>query len=157
MPKTALHFLDNLLFVHVRSEETDGHFGMVEFIGPSGDQPPPHVHHKQDEGFYVIEGEVTLFFPDSEIVLGPGDFMRAPRGVPHTYRVTSEQSARWLVMSIPGGFERFVEEYGEPTTDLALPEHTPPDIERIRVLGEKQGIDLLGPPGLLPKDLPHRD
>jgi quercetin dioxygenase-like cupin family protein len=154
--KTALHFLDNLLFIHLRSDEVDGQVGMVEFIGPPGDGAAPHVHNLHHECFYVVEGELTMFFPDREVVLEQGEFIRAPQGVPHTFRVTSDTNARWFIWSVPGGFEGFAEEYGELTDDLTLPEHTPPDIERMKTLSAKYGIEVLGPPGMLPKDLPPR-
>lgn len=155
-PKAVLHFLDNLLLVHARGDENGGHFGLIEFLGPPGDQAPPHVHHDHDEGFYVTEGEVTLYFPDREVVLQPGEYLCTPKGVAHTYKVTSPTNARWLIMSIPGGFEKFVEDYGEPADDLDLPEHTEPDVERLIALGEKQNIEVLGPMGMLPKDLANR-
>lgn len=153
-PKAALWLLKNLLLIHIRGDETEDHFSLTEFWGPPGDQPPPHVHNKQDEGFYVLEGEITLFLPDREILIRKGEFCNAPRGVPHTYRVTSETEARWLITSVPAGIEKFLEEYGEPADELRLPDAKPPDIERLIETSGKQDIEVLGPPGVLPKDLP---
>jgi quercetin dioxygenase-like cupin family protein len=152
-PKAALWFLQNLLLVLVRGKENGGHLGLIEFLGPPGDQPPPHVHNAQDEGFYVIEGEVTLFLPDREIVIREGEFCNAPRGVPHTYRITSDTNARWLVTSVPAGVEVFLEEYGRPAEELRLPEPEAPEVERLVAICKKQDIEILGPPGVLPKDL----
>src|ERR671921_820225 len=97
----SIWFLDTLIRVHARGGNTGGRFGLVESVAPSGHQPPPHVHHREDEGFYVLE----LYTPDETVTLGPGAFRTAPRGVPHTFRVTSDGAARWLVLSSPAGFE----------------------------------------------------
>jgi len=61
----------------------DGH-AMVEMLAPPGDQPPLHRHHDEDEGFYVLEGELSLWAGDEHVVLRAGQFANAPRGVPHT-------------------------------------------------------------------------
>jgi quercetin dioxygenase-like cupin family protein len=143
------------VLVHVRGSQTGGRYALVEETGPPGDQPPPHVHREDDEGFYVLEGELTLYTPDAEVVLGPGEFFNAVHGVPHTYRVTSEQPARWLVTASPAGFEEFVEAFGEPARELSLPPPgDPPDVDRLVALAAEHGIDILGPPGMLPRDLP---
>ena len=115
--------------------------GIVEMIEvPAGDMPPLHVHHSSDECFYVIEGEVTLYLPGAERTLGPGDFILAPRGVPHTYRV-GEEPCHWLVVSQPAGFERFV------AAVAALDEPTP---DELAAIAADHDIEILGPPGTLP-------
>src|SRR5262249_41839856 len=106
---------DELLFLGVRcrllvhSPDTDGRYGVADMIeGPAGDMPPLHVHHTHDEGFLLLDGELSLFLPDREIALRRGEFVLAPRGVPHTYQV-GDRPAHWLVVSLPGGFDQFVE------------------------------------------------
>jgi|tagenome__1003787_1003787.scaffolds.fasta_scaffold20846951_2 mannose-6-phosphate isomerase-like protein (cupin superfamily) len=147
-------FLDTLVRVHVRGEDTDGRYSVVECLAPAGHQPPPHVHHDDDEGFYVIEGEITVYAGDDETVLGPGDFLNAPRGVPHTFRVTSAERARVLVTSAPARFDAFVRALGEPATRDELPVlDGSPDVERLVATAARYGVEILGPPGMLPKDL----
>jgi len=102
--------------------------------------PPLHVHHTHDEGFLVLEGEVSLFLPDREIALRPGGFVLAPRGVPHTYRV-GDAPARWLNVSMPSGFEQFVEDVAQ------LDEQTP---KAVADAAAERGIEILGPPGTMP-------
>ena len=115
--------------------------GIVEMIEvPAGDMPPLHVHHSSDECFYVIDGEVTLYLPGAERTLGPGDFILAPRGVPHTYRV-GEEPCHWLVVSQPAGFERFV------AAVAALDAPTP---DELAAIAADHDIEILGPPGTLP-------
>ena len=125
----------------VRVLEGNDGLGLVDMIEvPAGDMPPLHVRHDHDEGFYLLSGDLTLLLPGREIALRPGDFVLAPRGVPHTYRVGGAP-ARWLVVSSPSGFERFVAEVG--TRGIADP----------AVLAEvaaTHGIEILGAPGMLP-------
>jgi quercetin dioxygenase-like cupin family protein len=106
-PRAALWFLDNLVLVHLRGDETNGRWDLIEFWAAPGDQPPPHVHNLHDESFYVTAGEVTLYLPDRKVVMSPGQFFLAPRGVPHTFCVTSDDEARWLVTSAPAGVASF--------------------------------------------------
>ena len=136
-----------LLFLGVRcrvladAESTDSRYGLVDMIEvPSGDMPPLHVHHTHDEGFLLLDGHLTLFLPDREIELDPGDFVLAPHGVPHAYRAGPEP-ARWLVVSSPPGFEGFVREVA------ALDEITP-DVLDATAAG--YDIEILGPPGTRP-------
>src|SRR5262249_48629198 len=138
---------DELMFLGVRcrvlvdSADPDGRYGIVDMIEvAAGDMPPLHIHHTHDEGFLLLEGELSLFLPDREIALRPGTFVLAPRGIPHTYRV-GEAPARWLVLSTPAAFEQFVEDVA------ALDELTP---DTLSITGAAHGIEILGPPGTMP-------
>jgi len=82
--------------------------------------PPLHVHHRDDETFYVLEGDGRLFLRDREIVPAPGQAALAPRGVPHTYRVESDR-ARWIVINSPAGFEQLLRAASEPAPGAELP------------------------------------
>ena len=134
---------DELIFLGSRARvlATGGALGVVDMIEvPAGDMPPLHVHHATDECFYVLKGEATAFMPGVERKLGPGDFLLAPRGIPHTYRV-GEEPCHWLVVSQPAGFERFVE---------AVARLDAPDPERLAAIAAEHDIEILGPPGTLP-------
>ena len=136
-----LMFLGIRARVLVDAEASEGHFGLLDMIeAPPGDMPPLHVHHAQDEGFYVVSGEVTFYLPDEEIALRPGDFFLAPKGIPHTFRVGAEP-ARFLVTSSPAGFEQFV-------CDVAALDV--PDPARLAAIAARYDIEILGPPGMLP-------
>jgi quercetin dioxygenase-like cupin family protein len=145
MPTTTA--TDDLIFLGCRTrilvdgDETGGRFSVLDMVEvPPRHMPPLHVHHEQDEWFYVVEGEVTLHLPGRSIACRPGDYVVAPRGVPHAYEV-GERPARWLVTSNPAGFERFVAEVA------ALAQ---PDPERLTAVAREHGIEILGPPGTLP-------
>lgn len=136
-----LDFLGCRTRILADADATAGCFGLVDSIEvPAGHMPPLHVHHAQDEGFYVLGGEVTFFMPGRSVACGAGDFLLAPRGVPHAYRV-GDRPARWLVISSPAGFERFVADVA------ALDEIGPAALTAVAATYQ---IEILGPPGTLP-------
>jgi quercetin dioxygenase-like cupin family protein len=148
-----LWFVDSLAYVHADGDETAGAYGLVEITGRRGDMPPLHVHHRDDETFYVLEGELTLFAGDRAITVAAGRAALAPRGVPHAYRVESD-SARYLVIASPAGFEQFVRAAGEPAPAAELPPAGRPlDPAALARIAVEHGIEILGPPGMLPTDL----
>ena len=147
------NFLGCLATVQVDPADNGGRFGLVEMLIPSGDQPPLHVHTDTDEGFHVIEGEMTLWLEGHDpFKLGPGQSVVAPHAVPHTYKITSSEDARVFVSSTPGRFVQFVKDYADPTDATGLtPMAGPPDMERLNASATEHGIQLLGPPGTLPQ------
>jgi mannose-6-phosphate isomerase-like protein (cupin superfamily) len=143
----SIWFIANLKDMLVEGPD----YELIRSYAPPGDMPPLHLHEHDDEGFYVLEGELTLWVGDAEpVVLGPGGFANAPKGVAHTYRVTSTEPVTMLIAGKPG-FAAFVREVGVPAERHALPVlDGPPDAERIARIAAKHGITLLGPPGMLP-------
>jgi quercetin dioxygenase-like cupin family protein len=140
-PTAGLDFLGARCRILADAATTGGRYGLVDMVEvPAGDMPPLHVHHAQDEGFLLLDGELTLFLPGRETPLGPGEFFLAPRGVPHSYRV-GDAPARFLVLSTPGGFEQFVR-------DVAALEALSPDT--LGATAARYDIEILGPPGTLP-------
>jgi quercetin dioxygenase-like cupin family protein len=136
-----LSFLGARCRILADSASTDGRYGLVDMIEvPAGDMPPLHVHHLHNEGFLLLDGEVSVFLPGREIVLAPGEFVLTPRGVPHAYRV-GDGPARFLVLSDPAGFEQFVRQVAD------LQELTP---ELLASTAATRDIEILGPPGTLP-------
>jgi mannose-6-phosphate isomerase-like protein (cupin superfamily) len=145
-----LRFIDNLVHVHVDGEASNGRLAVIEDRGRRGTMPPLHVHHRDDETFYVIEGEVSLFVGGRELTLTAGQAALAPREIPHCYRVESEQ-ARWLVITTPAGFESFVRRVSEPApADELPPAGSPIDPAVLAQAAADVGIEILGPPGALP-------
>jgi quercetin dioxygenase-like cupin family protein len=146
----AIWFIDNLARVRVSGADSGGAMAAVEIEGRRGDMPPLHVHRREDETFYVLEGRLSLHMPGNSIELGPGEACFAPRGIPHVYRVESE-TARWLAVATPAGFDEFVREAGEPAAEDALPpEGRVHDPGALAEIAARHGIELLGPPGMLP-------
>ena len=109
-------FLDSRVRILVSGAQTSGACALIEVFAPPGHQPPLHVHHEDDEGFYIVEGEVTIWAGDERHVLSAGDYRVAPKGVPHTVR-TGESGAHYLVTDTPANFEVFVRAVGSPEPD----------------------------------------
>ena len=142
-------FLDTLVTIHVaRADGADG-ITVLESLARHGDSPPLHVHHSEDEVFHVIAGELRLRVADDDLRLGPGETLLTPKGVPHTYRVESQQ-ARWLTVTIRGGFEGLVRSLARPAATSELPAPSgPPTPEQADALAAaclEHGIELVGPP-----------
>jgi quercetin dioxygenase-like cupin family protein len=148
---TPLWFIDGLARVHVSGEETDGRYAVLENVLPQGDMPPLHVHHEEDEVFHILDGHVTIFLPGQEVPLASGQTFRAPRGIPHTFRVESP-TARVLVFCSPARFDGFVRAVSEPApADELPPRDRPFDPARFAATAAEYGIELLGPPGAMPE------
>ena len=141
----AVWFLSTLAIVKATAESTRGAFGLIDSVIPAGFESPYHVHHAEDESFYVTEGEVTFICDGRKLKVGPGAYVFGPREIPHGFRIEGTVPARMLFLTTPAGFERFILEMSEPATDLALPQPTPPDMEKLTTLAEKYKIDILGP------------
>ncbi len=145
-----LWFIDHLVHVHVDGDTSGGALALLDERGRRGDMPPLHVHRRDDETFYVLEGELTLFVAGEQIVLGPGQAALAARDVPHAYRVESEE-ARWLLITTPAGFDDFVREVADPApADELPPAERPVDPAAPAQAAAKVGIEIVGPPGALP-------
>ena len=145
----ALWFLDFLVMVKASTETTDGRVAVIEHLAPRGAGSPLHVHRREEEWFYVIEGEVTYWI-DGQVTVAPaGSFVYGPRDVPHTFQVTSDQ-VRFLLVTEPAGFEAFVRTAGEPARSLTLPppQSQPPDPAKLAAIAAEYGIEILGPPGI---------
>lgn len=145
----ATWFMGQLATLKMGSDATNGRAAMLEFVTPAGGGPPFHVHRDQDESFYVLEGEITFYVGDAVIEAKQGSFAFGPRNVPHTFVVGPNGPARYLLLTEPGGFDRFVAEVGEPAGALTLPPPPtgPPDIAAISAIAAAYGIEILGPPG----------
>jgi len=126
--------------------DTGGQYALMEDLVAAGGEPPPHVHHNEDEAFYVLSGEVTFQLGEQEFSATQGAFVFGPRGVPHAFRVTSAEPARMLVIVSPSGFDDFSAELGKPAGALTLPPAEAPDFEKLARLTQKYRIDILPPP-----------
>jgi mannose-6-phosphate isomerase-like protein (cupin superfamily) len=102
--------LGGSIHIRVRSEDSDGRFGLIEQVVPAGYPGPAlHVHPEFDETFYVVEGRIALRVADGAREAGPGTVAVIPRGTRHTFANPFSASARMLVLVTPGGFERYFE------------------------------------------------
>ncbi len=145
----ARWFLGFLVTIKASSETTAGAVAVIEHRGPRGTGSPLHVHRNEDEWFYVTEGELTFWVGGQVITAGAGSFVYGPRDIPHTFTVSSD-TARFLLVTEPAGFESFMRTISEPATELVIPppSNEPPDIEALTRVAAEYGIEILGPPGI---------
>lgn len=117
---------------------------ILEFTVPTEPGAVPlHVHHDNDEGFYVLEGELLFQIGDSHYRLTAGSYAYGPRGVPHAYRNIGDGSARMLVIYTPGNFVTMTEEI-EDLGPLDMEDESA--LERVVPILESYGIEMVGPP-----------
>src|SRR4051794_37193261 len=95
-------------------EDTGGRYALWEAIVPPGGGPPPHVHSREEEGFYVLEGEITFRAGEDRLVAGAGTFLNMPVGTPHSFKNEGSQPAKMLISVAPAGLERMFFEIGAP-------------------------------------------
>jgi mannose-6-phosphate isomerase-like protein (cupin superfamily) len=144
----AIWFFGSLVTMKAVSSDTHNAFALQEQVCPPGLQPPLHVHHHQDEAFYILEGEVTVTCGEQVWSATAGSLALLPKGVAHTFKVEGSTPARILVITSPGGsfgFEYFVEEIGDPAPILTVPPAGPLDEQRLLTLAEKYSIEVLFP------------
>lgn len=144
--RQALWMLNSLMVERATSDDTGGTFALWEQWITADGNPPPHVHDDVDEAFLVLEGSIDVWLAGETVHLEPGGFAFGPRGVPHTYAVTSDV-ARLLVIATPGGTEAFFRSLGEPAGTLTLPAPSAPDVPTVIDTAAAHGITILPPPG----------
>jgi quercetin dioxygenase-like cupin family protein len=126
--------------------ETGAYFA-CEVKAPAGYAIPVHLHDAEEEGFYVAEGEATIFLEDEARRLGAGGFAFAPHGVRHSFRLETA-GARLLVLVSPGPeHEALFRELGVPAPQRTLPpQEGPPDAARLGEIAARHGTRIVGPP-----------
>ena len=129
-------------------EQTGGVYVLSEARVLPGGGPPPHIHHREDESFFVLEGEITFTVDGKRIVAKAGSFVQGPRGIPHAFKNESSVPSRMLIHVSPPGFEKFMAEFAHPVASFSSPPVpvTPADIEKLMAIAPKYGIELLPPP-----------
>lgn len=128
--------------VRATGEETDGAYDVLDITIPPGPGvTPQHVHHENDEATLVLAGELTVRLGDEHHVLGPGEFVNAPSGLPHTYKNSGKKPARALFVMSPGNNWMYLQEAAEhgPVEDES-------DIEKLLPILEAHGVEVVGPP-----------
>ena len=97
----------------VSGEQTGGAFSIVEHPIEPGRLVPPHLHTREDELSYVLEGEIGVRVGDEVKIATPGCYVFKPRGIPHTFWNAGSRTGRIIEMISPAGFERFFLELAE--------------------------------------------
>ena len=133
----VLNVMGEILTIKIAGEDTDGAYTIIQEVSPPSGGPPLHLHHKEDEAFYVLEGEYEIHCGDNKIRATPGTFVFAPRKIPHSFRNVSAGQGKVLAIVTPAGIEKFFEELSEAAKQGSL------DIVRIREIAVKYEIELM--------------
>jgi mannose-6-phosphate isomerase-like protein (cupin superfamily) len=141
----ARWWLGGLAVIKATAADTGGKLSIVEVTEAPGSEAPLHVHHNEDEGFWILEGSVTFEVGGESIEAGVGDWVFGPREVPHRFTVGPD-GCRMLFILLPGGFEDMVREMSEPAAERALPPppEEEPDWERMAAIAAAHGNEILG-------------
>src|SRR5260370_4586097 len=117
----ALWFMGFLATIKASAEETGGRVAVIHHLAPKGSGSPLHVHHRENEWFYVLEGELTIWV-DGQVNRAPaGSLVLGPQYTPHTFTVSSAADARLLLVTRPSGFEAFLRAGSDAARALTLP------------------------------------
>ena len=125
------------------SEDTSGAYTLFEASIPPQSGPPPHIHHWEDEAYYILEGELEVLDNDRTMTVSAGSFVHIPKGTLHCFKNVGETLARMLLFFTPAGFEKFFFEVGQPAEKgEKAPPLGPEEIERTLVAAPKHGLEV---------------
>ena len=128
-------------------EDTGGAFALVEALVTPGGGPPPHRHSREDEAFYVLDGEIRFHADGRSFTAGPGSWITLAKGSVHNFSNQSGKPARMLILVTPAGFENCFVEVGRPAAegDETPCPPTPEEIERLIATAPKYGVEIFAP------------
>jgi quercetin dioxygenase-like cupin family protein len=143
----ARWWFGSLAVIKATAADTAGQLTIVEITEPPASEAPLHVHHRDDEGFWILEGDVTFEVGDATIEAHTGDFVFGPRDIPHRYTV-GDAGCRMLFIMVPGGLENVLRKTSEPAPSRTLPpppgeEPDSAEIEQLKALVAEHGYELL--------------
>ena len=144
-PGEGLHFSvagDVYRFL-ATGEQTGARFALLHAQIPPGGGPPPHIHHRETEGFYVLSGELTFYALDIEQVIraGPGTFVHLPPDRPHRFANEGSQAVEALIILAPSGLEKMFAQVGKPS-DVPVPVQ-PEDVQALLKAAPDYGVEIL--------------
>jgi quercetin dioxygenase-like cupin family protein len=126
-------------------DDTDGKYAMFEATLFPGGGPPPHVHSREEEAFYLLDGEVAFMIDGKSMVLKPGMSANIPRGVLHAFKNETDKPAKMLITVAPAGLEKMFLAVGVPIAPNETPAPVPPtieDIEKLLSMAAQFGIEI---------------
>ncbi len=124
-------------------DDTDGRYAMFETVVRPGGGPPPHIHSREEESFYVVEGEITFQVGDQRIVAKAGTFANMPVGSLHSFRNDTNKPARMIISVVPAGLEKMFLEVGQPVAfGLQAPPPSQAEIDKLLAVAPSYGIEI---------------
>lgn len=145
----AFWVMTSLVTCKVGSQDTGGRYSVFESLDQPNSGPPMHVHHREDESYYILEGEYEIHRVDEPPMRATvGAFVYVPRDTIHTYKNVAAIPGRMVVITTPAGLEGFFAEVGQPATDRSSPPvlSGPPDIAKMAAIARRYDLEITGPP-----------
>lgn len=143
--REPLNIVGETTLVKIAPEDCEGRYAVFHLDAPPMSGPPLHVHTREDEFFYVLEGELVFEVDGVCHTVGAGGSVGLLRGTPHRYQNFTQQTAKLLIVTTPGEFAHFFEEMHAITPPGGLP-----DMAQLAVIDAKYGITTFGPPLMAP-------
>ncbi len=145
----SLWVLGELATYKTTGQQTGGAYSLFEVISRPGTGPPPHLQHREEEAFWVLEGEYEFLIEGRTIRAGAGSLLYVHKGTLHAHKNVGEGVGRMLISQTPGGlYECFFEEVGEEATSdvvMASLEEGSPEAARITAIAARYGIEIALP------------
>jgi mannose-6-phosphate isomerase-like protein (cupin superfamily) len=128
-------------------DDTNGRYALWEAIVPPGGGPPPHIHSREEEGFFVLEGEISITIDGKHVVAKPGMYANLPVGSLHSFTNTTDKPAKMLILIAPAGLEQMFFEVGQPlpTGTTTSPPAAPAEIEKLLAVAANYGVEIRAP------------
>ena len=139
--ENSMWYRGDLFTFLAEGKDTGGRVTVIEFAPKRGLEPPPHTHTKEDEAYYVIDGEVTFRVGDESFEARPGSYVFLPRGIQHEWHIHTPE-ARVLMIFMPSGMEDFFKALADPVEgdDLHNAPQTRPNMAQMRALADEYGL-----------------
>jgi mannose-6-phosphate isomerase-like protein (cupin superfamily) len=141
----AVWYLTTRMTLKATSASTGGTLSLVEALAAPGTAPLWHVHQRDDEMFYILDGAFLFQCGDERFEGGPGSFVFLPHGIPHSFKVVGQTLAKFLVLTTPTGFDQYFVDASTPALEEGLGPQ-PVDPEKLAAIGAQYGMEILGPP-----------
>ena len=150
---STFSYMGSLMTFLAKSSETGGRFALMEFYTKPGNEPPPHVHEREHELYFVLEGSMRFYCEDKILNIKAGEVAFLPQGKAHAFNCTSPVVRTLILMQAigtdPVGLDNYFLAMGEPAGDMSLPQdaktYTVDDPERAIPIAALHGIRLLSP------------
>ena len=138
--------IDQITFL-ITGEQTGDALFMAEVTVAPGSGNPPHIHHREEEMFYVQQGTLTVHVDGKTLNASPGDFVQLPREVVHSFQNNGNVDAKFLLVSSPAGLESFFEQAFYPAADWpnSMPPMNDAFLGRLLTAAAKCGVEFLPP------------
>lgn len=131
----------------ISADQTGGAYELIKFVAPPGSGPPLHLHHREDEGFFILEGVLDVYVGDQVMRAERGGYVHLPRGVAHRFFNPSDQPTSFLCWVMPGNLAAFFDSFKRPwpVADEQPPPPTDEDIGKLMEAAKRHQMDILAP------------